>query len=172
MARPVIFLDMDGVLCTPRAALALGDHGLLAVLDPVSVAILNMLVRRSRAHVVMSSTWRLGHDRHSMECILRAGGCRFHLHEDWRTTNIQQTSQQWINQRRGMEVDEWLSRHPEVPSYLILDDDSDFSDAQKERLVLTSGEDGILWEHWMRAMDLLGIEGIVDRETEEAEDAA
>lgn len=78
--RRLIFLDVDGVLnrrCSwwrnsirrPR-----GSH-----IDPECVRVLNDLIERSGAEIVLSSSWRLGKSR--MECVsmLRKFGVRGRL---------------------------------------------------------------------------------------------
>jgi len=40
--------------------------------------------------------------------------------------------------------------------YVILDDDSDFLKHQKKYFVQTSHENGFLWEHYNRALAILG----------------
>jgi hypothetical protein len=68
--QPVIFLDVDGVIVTTRLLLLdfepgekdliyLSDDGLPPPLDGHCVARLKALVKRSRARIVVTSTWRL-----------------------------------------------------------------------------------------------------------------
>lgn len=65
-----------------------------------------------------------------------------HFHFDWRTKNIRS------DERRGGEVKEWLSRHPEVVDYVILDDDRDFTAEQKtNHCVFTDDIEGMLFKH-------------------------
>ena len=68
--QPVIFLDVDGVIVMTRLLLLdfepgekdliyLSDDGLPPPLDGHCVARLKALVKRSRARIVVTSTWRL-----------------------------------------------------------------------------------------------------------------
>jgi hypothetical protein len=41
--------------------------------------------------------------------------------------------------QRGKEIDEWLSFHPDVTHYVILDDDEDMEPHQMDNFVKTSG---------------------------------
>lgn len=55
---------------------------------------------------------------------------------------------------RGHEIQRWLSEHPEVTSFAILDDDTDMAHLY-DRLVLTDCEDGLQAEHVERLVVLL-----------------
>jgi hypothetical protein len=150
--RPVLFLDMDGVLSFVRAYVVQQDRPALEdrwICD-VSVRQLDAICRKSNAWVVVSSVWRLNRSRTSFVDLLKRHGFTGHLHKDWRTKQLDGCI-------RGDEVKEWLSRHPEVTTHVILDDDSDFHPDQP--LVLTSTHDGLLWDHVQAALAILCPEG-------------
>ena len=61
MAEPVLFLDVDGVLCTPlsvRLDWLLRRPMDRQLFDPIALFWLERLVRRTGAQVVLSSSWR------------------------------------------------------------------------------------------------------------------
>ena len=61
MPRPVLFLDVDGVLCTPlsvRLDQVFRRPMDRQFFDPVALFWLQKLVRRTGAQVVLSSSWR------------------------------------------------------------------------------------------------------------------
>lgn len=62
MSNTVIFLDMDGVLQSPRYCVAIDETGLLSALEPAAMHMLRNLVVESDAKIVLSSSWRLGMD--------------------------------------------------------------------------------------------------------------
>lgn len=142
----VIFLDMDGVLSTPRAYVAQMDlpHPDRWI-DPVAVRYLNVLCRAAGAAVVISSTWRLHETGDRFAANLARWGFAGALHSDWRTKRLEGL--------RGDEVREWLSRHPEVQRHVILDDDADFYADQP--LVLTDPDGGMMREHLRAALAVL-----------------
>src|SRR3546814_6841131 len=74
---------------------------------------------------------------------LLAAGFKGIFHEDWRTRFHGELPDRWRNRRRGGEIAEWLSRHPEVSVYAIVDDDSDMLPEQRHAFVQTRFEDGI-----------------------------
>jgi len=80
MSIPIVFLDFDGVLSVEleRPEAAGGPPGVTAYkfspLLPEKMELLNELVRRAGARVVVSSSWRRGKDRHQMYAIMRKHG--------------------------------------------------------------------------------------------------
>ena len=143
----IVFLDMDGVLSSPRAFMVqrhIECHHRRWI-DPVAVRMLNTLLRVSGAQVVVSSAWRQLFDRDGFrELLLDVGGTDC-LHEDWRTRRI--------DGPRGCEVAEWLSRHPDVTTHVILDDESDFSPLQP--LVKTNSDNGWMLDELYQALRIL-----------------
>src|ERR1700751_244326 len=67
-ARRVIFLDIDGVLAPIRRWDRYGD------LEPGCIEVLNEIVARAQADVVVSSTWRYGKTVIELQEILEAAG--------------------------------------------------------------------------------------------------
>src|SRR5437899_1413431 len=68
VTRRVIFLDIDGVLAPIRRGDRYGD------LDPACIEVLNEIVVRAGADVVVSSTWRHGKTAAELQEILEAQG--------------------------------------------------------------------------------------------------
>lgn len=149
----VLFLDVDGVL-NHRACFKPSRGG--APLCPDAVQRLQHLVRRTGCKVVLSSTWRVL-EHHTAK--LRADGGFPEPHDDWRTVDNPVAMQNGIivdPYHRGGEIAEWLSRHPEVTRYAIVDDDGDMLPDQRPHFVQTSFETGLLDEHCERLAQILG----------------
>jgi len=68
VTRRVVFLDIDGVLAPIRRWDRYGD------LDPACIEVLNEIVARGFADVVVSSTWRHGKTVAELQEILEAEG--------------------------------------------------------------------------------------------------
>lgn len=147
----VIFLDMDGVLCTYRSCCV--QRGLMQVLDPVGIQMLGILLRDSGAQLVLSSTWRFHNDKHSMTAILQnAGLYDVPWHPVWATPA------KMDRMSRGQEIQEWLDENGgDLTSYLILDDDRAILEHQKPFWIETSMLDGISFMGFDRAKKILGI---------------
>ena len=76
----IAFLDFDGVLNS--LAFLRRDPGPLDRLDPTALVLLNVLVQRSGADVVISSSWRLQRSLDELRRLLKqlgfignVGGC-------------------------------------------------------------------------------------------------
>lgn len=116
----VIFLDVDGVLnyagCKAQCGMYLG-------IEDDKVALLKKIVDATDAKIVLSSTWRLG---------INNKGHRLEGHADYLKDKLgkygleiyDKTEQLTRNgELRGKEINEWLSRHPEVNQWVVLDDE-------------------------------------------------
>lgn len=121
-ATRVIFLDFDGVLNSWRyvreeqeAGRRVQLHNPDHVLDRAAVRVLNRIVRRSGARVVISSTWRFLHPLPKLRAMLRAAGFRGAVIDSTPVRHVE----------RCHEIREWLDAHPEVTTYVAIDDDVD-----------------------------------------------
>lgn len=161
MSIKVIFLDIDGVLQTRRSSRAFNDMGILSVLDPVGVKFLDTICGEDPSiKVVISSTWRLGRTRSDFSVIFGAlGAINLKRALYWGAGDVVGDSNDFktLNLKgiRGDEVEEWLARHPDVEEYVILDDDSDFHEYQKSRLVQTSYDVGISHDNMLQVENIL-----------------
>lgn len=165
----VIFLDIDEVLLFTRVRLAMpgGDD-----IDPVSAALLVRICVTTGARIVVSSTWRCSPVR--CKRMFDAHGITPHLwspivlpaddpddvddlrdhasHDDdrdaWRT--------QGQNASRKDAIDAWLDLHPQVRTWIILDDSKqDFDQRQLDRLIHTDVMFGISMGDYARSIRLL-----------------
>lgn len=120
-SSPVLFLDIDGVILSGEELWASRNH---RYLPEAKISLLNLVCMATGCNVVISSTWRL-HAETPM--LLRAAGLVGKIHKDWRTTSSSIDG----DHRRGRQIEAWLSRHPRVERYAILDDDSDMLESQR-----------------------------------------
>ena len=157
----LIYLDIDGVLCTHRACAAIGETtGTADYLDPIACKLVERLISEFDGRVVISSTWRLSHNKRDMYHIFRCAG--FHLiadalHDRWSTPNLD--GYRGLPCRRGREIEASLSEienHEHVTSYVIIDDSDDFLDYQKNHFVKCDQFDGIGFLDYEKARQILG----------------
>lgn len=116
----VLFLDIDGV-CNSAEWVKRGNnpwHGT----DPELVKLVLSIIKQTDCKVVLSSTWRLYPEARE---VVKRDVCRF---IDC-TKDLQRGAKRGIVER-GVEVKEWLDRHPDVSQYAIIDDDADFLPSQ------------------------------------------
>ena len=119
--RRVIFLDIDGVLAPIRQWDRYGD------LEPACVQVLNEIVARGSADVVVSSTWRYGKTVAELQEMLEGAGFAGRVID---TTPIGAPGA-----LRGEEIAAWLAEHT-VGGYVIIDDHVDMGKL-RAHLVLT-----------------------------------
>lgn len=135
----ILFLDVDGVL-NHRGVYMPGNGG--APLCRDALAQLKRVIDETGCRIVLSSTWRT---MPNLVDKLPEDIVRLHFHGDWRTVELGYATLpvgMIVPRKRGEEVDEWLSRHPEVERYAIVDDCSDFLEHQAPFFVQTSFDAG------------------------------
>src|SRR5262249_19224116 len=121
MRRRVIFLDIDGVLAPIRRWDRYGD------LDHACIQVLNDIVERAAADVVVSSTWRYGKTVAELQSMLDAAG--------FVGCVVDKTPVGAPGADRGDEISAWLAEHA-VDGYVIIDDHVGMGEL-RSRLVVT-----------------------------------
>ena len=123
----MLFLDIDGVLAPIRRWDRYGD------LDPACIRVLNDIVARADADVVVSSTWRYGKTVAELQEMLEAWGFT------GRVVGVTPTGAPGT--ARGDEIAAWLAEH-DVSGYAIVDDHGDVGEL-RARLVVTQPAHGL-----------------------------
>lgn len=172
----LIFLDIDGVLnseaYTRREGYKERNYGIdqdddnafdgRFEIDTRAVMLLNELVKKNDAHLVLSSTWRLG--RRGLEFTknaLKHNGFEFNDRFMGVTPRLWRTPE-GEERVRGHEIQYWLDLFGKVDnpvpveSFVIIDDDSDMAHLS-HRLAKTSGY------HGLTGWDCQRAEAILDR---------
>jgi hypothetical protein len=120
----VIFLDVDGVLNTPKLIKKFGFD----FIDHILVALVARIVRETDAKIVLSSTWRI-EERNKVLVIQSLAQHNLELHD---CTPVIQRSGAWTESgwvRRHEEIQAWLNKNPNAQKFAIIDD---FDDANIE----------------------------------------
>jgi hypothetical protein len=155
----VIFLDIDGVLCTTRAHVAYATGLLMRHYDPTCTRILARLCRETSAKIVLSSTWRLTFNLSHMDALLMNAGFEdVPWHQAWRTPDLS-TSRMYgdlTDTKRGDEIERWMSQHGRPERYVIIDDDTDMLESQKPYFIQTDTHEGFGFKEYEKARELLG----------------
>jgi len=150
----IIFLDMDGVCNQWKDGVGWLTHPAPNMKQPWMVDMniiysLNQIMSQitlDDVYLVISSSWRGAFDSKKDFCYKSHIG-EAYIHDDWRTI----TSQTGI---RGMEIEEWLSRHPEVEEYVIVDDEEDGFDPN--RFIQTNQEIGLTYAQMGQMLKKIG----------------
>lgn len=122
-----IFLDIDGVLCTP---LSFQVNRLLRLpmerqrFDPLALFWLGWLLRRTGAELVLSSSWRDG--LMADDPFSRAIMSNLFTRLEQNGTPLSDVTPLVPGGDKSMEIAAWLGCHP-CERYVILDDNDCFS---------------------------------------------
>lgn len=149
----IIFLDIDGVLNSANWMLREQESGrdpqwsLFNNFDLEAIAVLNEVVEKTQAKVVISSSWRIIHPLEHIVALLKK--------HDFKGEVIGKTpSRTEIHHKRGNEIQEWLDAHPEAQQFVIIDDDSDMEHLMP-KLVQTTWQDGLKAHHTPKILEQL-----------------
>ncbi len=151
MSTKVIFLDIDGVLCTRRSHLAYGkEGGIWYEWDTLAVEVIRKMAKKG-VIFVLSSTWRKPpHVEDFWKQWTKYGLEEHYLWErDWMTPIGQGV--------RGEEIKDWLNRHPEVTDYKIVDDNNDMLEEQMSHCIFTDAEDGMTSDNIKKLLNWSGV---------------
>lgn len=164
----VIFLDFDGVLNSLQSfkmweykkdqskwetEMYAGWKGsmreyLAMEFCPICFSNMEELVRRNPdVKIVISSSWRQGETVESLKQILFPSKLISEAVIDVTES---------FSKIRGEEIQKWLNEHPEVTKYVIVDDDSEMLDSQKENFVKTTFMHGFQYGDMLWADRILG----------------
>jgi hypothetical protein len=137
----VVFLDFDGVINSDPYLRQVRENGLLQgwgfkdetdrhMLDPARIGLLNSVLDRTGANIVISSSWRNIYTQEEMTGFLRLQGLAYpeRIIDVTPSTRDLDTAKKLNvplghNMHRGELIQAWLKEHPEVTKYVSLDDD-------------------------------------------------
>lgn len=144
----VIFLDFDGVLNSMAWMRACADRGDIfegpVGIDKAAVAVLNKIIEKTGAKVVVSSTWRKGHNIAALQTILDEAG--FTGEVIGKTCSLYgEDPRSGRRLERGDEILRWIAEH-KTSRFVIIDDSSDMN-VLLDKLVRTSWENGLTEAH-------------------------
>src|SRR5579875_2015565 len=149
----VIFLDFDGVLNSLQFVNYYRRYNgrypdIQKQFCKVACANLQLLLDEiPDAKIVVSSRWRIRKDPQDLKSLLHSMAGVDPARVIDRTTNFG-------GRPRGHEIADWLEKHSEVKSFVILDDDSDM-DPVMDYLIQTSALNGLTMKDAQMARDIL-----------------
>jgi hypothetical protein len=153
----VIFLDFDGVILTLRTCMAGGQGWTNSPPDyPLMLALKRMGEKGVR--LVISSTHREFGEGHCFKILDHFAPqikLTDYLLTDWRT-GVRE-DKQFINSRPS-QIAEWLSRHPEVTDYRILDDEHwNWTEDQRPKWARCHPHHGLMSRGLIRLLEWSGV---------------
>ena len=161
----ILFLDIDGPMIPDRANLMdnhlklkhpiFTDLNCQAGFDPVAVGMINKVCNDRDYKIVLHSSWiRIMGGQFTKDHCISQGVRADHFHDDaWCNEN-----ENW----RYSRIVQWLVNHPEMTSYVILDDtpyEKDRAGATnhpydiENHLILISTEDGLSMKNYRQIVD-------------------
>lgn len=156
MANKIIFTDVDGVLNCAKTTRRLKCWNCMPFVDARKVLRLRDIVERTGAQLVLSSSWRVGRHEKAMYLDRMA---LIELEQEFKRLRCPV----WIDctplipfEDREVEVQKWLSQHPEVDKFVILDDVWEEFPNMREHLVATTERDGLNKERAELVVKMLG----------------
>lgn len=140
----VIFLDFDGVITTLKSKWLLDDEKMLLVKE---------ICDKTGAKIVISSSWRIK----DVETTLKWAFNKDYddSHYLLNTTMVVGITERPSSTFRGTDIQKYLDTHPEIENYVILDDDTDMLDSQKDHFINTDSCLGISKEDVKQAIEIL-----------------
>jgi hypothetical protein len=139
---PIIFLDVDGVLCTQNMwkQEVIAEDG-YSEFNHICVENLNKLVELTNARIILTSTRRINKTVEEFEAIMHRRGFAGKVADKINhNTELSSTT-------RTEEIREWINRNGVPDKYVIIDDDSRIADV---------GEPYI--HHWVRTSYHRGLD--------------
>lgn len=144
----VIFLDIDGVLNSRKTERATKSGCRFVGIRQLRN--LKHIITVTGAKVVLSSDWRYERDNPKYNADY------LELRDELRKYRIEfyGFTPELLSGHRGAEIDAWLSEHPEVENFVILDDRWDI-EPNKDHWVKTSMSRGLDKEETEAAIQIL-----------------
>jgi HAD domain in Swiss Army Knife RNA repair proteins len=166
IVKKIIFLDIDGVLNSrayttsevylqatagiSNAELMLSRHDLR--IDPLAVDLLNDLIDKSGADVVLSSTWRGKYSPDDITKLMATRGFKFKITD---STPILFGKVNSSRIPRGKEIASYLRNLPQWPDGFVILDDNDDMLTLINHLILTSKKLGLTAQDVEKALKIL-----------------
>ena len=159
----IIFFDVDGVLnceSTEKGVRSKSRCGSFTGIDKDKVKRLATIVEKTNAKLVLISDWKIGWEpfkRYDKALNPHAKYLDDHLKRKGDLYIIDKTEDEEPD-LRGSGIKNWLSRHPDVTDWIVLDDTyfSDYFDSNiVEHLILTDPIVGLTDENVEAAIKIL-----------------
>lgn len=115
--------------------------------NPLAVEMIKRLIEEFKSSIVISSTWRFAFVKELKNELIKSGLVKY-LHKDWKTPEAYPS-------HRGEEINLWLDNHPEAIDYVIIDDDENILEEQKNWFIRTDINEGMTEEHYYKVRQMI-----------------
>lgn len=166
-----IFLDIDGVLATPKSIEGMGGEWKI---EDEKQKLLKHIIYSTGANIVLSSSWRKWDLESTIEFMKQEGfwfydlivGVTIRAYQ-----YIDRTKKIHLSIPRGVEIQQWIDTNIHSDNgknferkklgvdyqYVILDDDSDMLYTQRNNFIHTNSNDGLTKNECMKAIEILNL---------------
>jgi histidinol phosphatase-like enzyme len=151
-----LFLDIDGVLNSESWYKWRYAHkGLkwinkvypICEFDPKAIKLLNNIIYRTGAKIVISSSWRIGRTVKELSLLLQRAGLKY---------SVYSKTKYHFKGPRGREIAWWLDENnAKTANYVILDDDTDILPDQAAHFVHTNWISGLTYKEQKQVISIL-----------------
>lgn len=159
----IIFLDIDGPLCSSRASFLPENktslrnkedpmqQGHPKYFDPCAVWMMNDIIVKISPTFVMSTSWAKYYSIDEMIKFFQINKLdigKHNIHKDWVTPKK-------FSSQRPHEITWWLNDHPEITEYAIIDDSvrrEDFCKIKADRVVDVDSYDGLNYVNYLEIL--------------------
>ena len=141
----VIFLDVDGVLNSEHShSIDKNDNWMENEVSEMHIKWLKKIVDETGAKIVLSSSWRHYHPLATGNPVITDPMFKV-LDRKLGAVGLEIMSitPDFYGKMRGLEIDAWLNGNANVDKYVIIDDDTDFTELQKPYFVNTTFKYGL-----------------------------
>ena len=112
----IIFLDFDGVIATHKSYISSTRRS--DKIDRECIKVLNTLVKKLNAVIVVSSTWSILYTVKELQEILDTAGFNGKIID--KTSRVKKP--RWNISQRGAEIQQWIKKNG-CDDYLVIDDE-------------------------------------------------
>jgi hypothetical protein len=167
-----IFLDIDGVLATPKSIEGVSGEWKI---EDEKQELLKQIIKLTGAKIVLSSSWRKWDLESTIEFMKQEGfwfsdlivGVTIRAYQ-----YLDRTKKIHLSIPRGVEIKQWIDTHIHSENgknwewkelgvdyqYVILDDDSDMLYTQRNNFIQTNSNLGLTFDNSLDAIKILNTE--------------
>jgi hypothetical protein len=165
----LVFLDIDGVMKSVSSTVRAGGDRYANFLHPEHAEALKFILEHTDARIVISSSYREFMSVKELGSLFEKSG----IPRKYVISKTASLNKGWNGDvERGDEVNDWLRLAPadafnyhgvdiDVESFVVLDDDNDFSNINPLNFIRTNGNYGLTHYEALEAIEILNGEPLL-----------
>lgn len=164
----LIFLDIDGVMKSVSSTVRAGGDRYATFLHPEHAEALKFILEHTDARIVISSSYRSFMSVKELGLLFEKAG----ISRKYVISKTPDLGKTWGDVERGEEVNDWLRKAPadalkyhnrviDVESFVVIDDDTDFSNINPINFVKTDARYGLTHCEALEVIEILNGEPLL-----------